>query len=341
MQRVTTDRPVLLTAIHAEEEFDWHADFDRASTGVGHMREIDRLQDVFAATGTRATYLVGYPVATQDEAIRPLRRHLKAGSIEIGAHMHPWVAPPYDEAVNRRNSFHHNLPPALEREKLRQLTKAIQGSFGIRPRSYLGGRYSYGPNTGRILRELGYEIDLSINVTGDYSPEGGPDYTGYSNQYFWDPEAEGLLRLPGNGGYLGLLGPLAGAPLYRLIVRHGLQSTRLEGLLSQLGLFECIRLSPEGYTLAELKRLTNRLMKTGIRAFVFNFHSTSIVPGCTEYVRSADDLRAFLGRIDAYLRFFHEELGGVSMTASEFHQSVSGSAESVASDDRLPAAAAQ
>ena len=63
--RLPADQPpVLLVVIDTEEEFDWNAAFDRSNTGVGHMRHIGRVQDVFDELGARPTYVIDYPVAS-------------------------------------------------------------------------------------------------------------------------------------------------------------------------------------------------------------------------------------------------------------------------------------
>jgi hypothetical protein len=44
-------------------------------------------------------------------------------------------------------------------------------------------------------------------------------------------------------------------------------------------------------------------LRNGHRVFSFTYHSPSLAPGNTPYVRSAADLRAFLQRIERYLDF--------------------------------------
>jgi hypothetical protein len=50
---------------------------------------------------------------------------------------------------------------------------------------------------------------------------------------------------------------------------------------------------------------------------VFSYHSSSLLPGNNEYVRSSSDLSRFLHTIAGYLEFFMGEIGGISMTASD------------------------
>ena len=111
-------KPILVVVIHTEEEFDWSKPHDRNATGVTHIRHIDPAQRVFDEFGIVPNYVVDYPIAAQAEAFGPLKVYADAGRALIGAHLHPWVSPPFDEELNARNSYPGNLPRALEQEKL-------------------------------------------------------------------------------------------------------------------------------------------------------------------------------------------------------------------------------
>jgi len=89
------------------------------------------------------------------------------------------------------------------------------------------------------------------------------------------------------------------------------------GVLARLGLVERITLTPEGISFEELRRLTVALLRKRHRIFSFTYHSPSLAPGNTPYVRSEGDLRAFLQRIERYLQFFTEEIGGRAATPFE------------------------
>jgi len=309
-------RPTLAVVIHTEEEFDWAKPYDRRATGVRHMRRIDRVQDIFDAYGIVPNYVIDYPIASQDEAISPLKTFADAGRALIGAHLHPWVSPPYAEELNTRNSYPCNLPRELEAEKLERLTVQIETAFGRRPVTYLAGRYGFGANTGSILEALGYEVDISAAVPIDFSSDGGPDYSGYTSHPYWFGRNRKLLGLPGTGGYVGWL-RRGGTPLYRAATRPLMKRLKLAGACARLHAIERIRLSPEDYSEPEMRRLTRALLSDGMRVFVFSFHSPSAMPGGTPYVRSEQDLDRFCDKCRGYFSFFMNELGGVPMTPLE------------------------
>ena len=315
--------PTLSVVIHTEEEFDWNRPQSREETGVEHMRHMGRAQALFERFGIVPNYVIGYPIATQETGYALLKEWAADGRALIGTHLHPWVCPPNSEEVNAFNSYPGNLPPDLEREKIEILTQAIQDNLGVSPKTYLAGRYGNGPNSLRILAELGYEVDISVAPPIDYSNDGGPDYSGWTCAPAWAEEAAGrILILPGAGGYAGLLRRGSG-PLYRLVTQPLFRPVRLAGLLSRAGLFERSRLSPEDYSLIEMKRLSRNLVSDGIRYLVFSFHSPSVYPGGTPYVRSEVDLDRFLGACERYFSFFFGEFGGRALHPLEIRAELS------------------
>jgi len=305
--------PILCVVIHTEEEFDWGKPHDRGATTVEHMRHIGRAQAVFDEFGIVPNYVIDYPIASQPLAVTALKDYADSGRALIGAHLHPWVSPPHEEVVNACNSYPGNLPRELEAEKLRRLTAQIELSFGVQPRTYLAGRYGFGPNTGEILEDLGYEVDISPAVPIDFSADGGPDYSGFSSQPFWFGKERRLLGLPGSGGYVGALRS-GGTGLYRRVTSPMMKRVRVAGVVARLRLLERIRLSPEDYDVAEMRRLTATLLEDGVRVFVFSFHSPSVMPGGTPYVRSASDVERFLAKCCRYFDYFFSRLNGVTMT---------------------------
>lgn len=312
----TETRPILAVVIHTEEEFDWDRPHSRAETGVEHMRHIGRAQEVFEAFGIVPNYVIDYPIASQPLGYELLRRYQDDGRALIGAHLHPWVSPPLTEDLTRANTYPGNLPRELEYEKLKTLTETIETNLGQRPRTYLAGRYGNGRHSAAILEQLGYEVDISVAPPIDYSADGGPDYSGYSARPFWFGTQRTLLGLPGGGCYAGWLRG-AGAPFYRAITHPALRWARLPAITSRLRAFERIRLSPEDYTLAEMQRMTRAMLDEGQKVFVFSFHSPSVHPGYTPYVKDEAGLKRFLGKTRDYFQWFMRDLNGQAMTPLE------------------------
>jgi hypothetical protein len=207
------EHPTLLVVVDTEEEFDWSAPFNRQSTGVTAMRQIGRVQQIFDRFGVVPTYVVDYPVATQREGSAPLLEYCHSGRATIGAHLHPWVTPPYDEEVTRANSFASNLSAPLEAAKLRELMEAIARAFGTPPRAYKAGRYGIAARTLGTLQSLGFTIDMSVNPHMNYAAERGPDFRAFDERPWWLAERS-LLEIPCTTGYAGLAGERPGGWLH-------------------------------------------------------------------------------------------------------------------------------
>jgi hypothetical protein len=305
--------PVLVVVIDTEEEFDWSAPLGRAGTAVGHMAAIGRLQDIFDAMGVVPSYLVSYAIVAQEAGFRPLQRYLATGRALIGAHLNPWATPPHREQINAMNSYPGNLPRELETAKLGELCWQIERGLGIRPTIYKAGRYGKGRNTEVILEEHGFQVDMSPAPAMDFRADGGPDYTRHSPQPCLFGRARRLLCLPNTGAFVGCCHGL-GADLHPLMERALAARLRLPAIASRLRLLERLRLTPEGYTLAEMRRLTRALLARGQRTFVLSLHSPSVVPGNTPYVRTDAELTLLLQRLNGYLMFFRDELRGRFVT---------------------------
>jgi hypothetical protein len=312
------EAPQLIVFVDAEEEFQWHT-FSSASISVRNIAVQSRAQDILNEFGVKPTYLVDYAVASQVEGYAPLRAMMEAGACTVGAQLHPWVNPPLDEQPTRRNTYQGNLPAALERAKIERLTTTIETNFGVRPTVFKAGRYGAGVNTPAALLANGYRVDASVMPLADFSADGGPDYSGSPVVPYWVDPARRLLEIPNTVGLVGLMDGVDRRSMHALL--GGVStSLRIPGLLSRLGLLERIRLTPEGISLNEARRLTLSLFEQGHRLFVLSYHSSSLLPGGAPYVSTESDLTAFLGWLDGYLRFFFGPMSGRAATAEGIYQ---------------------
>lgn len=318
----------LLVSIDTEEEFDWNAPVSPANRSVGHMRHLNRLQDLFEETGTRPTYLIDHPIATTDVSINALLPVLQRGACEIGAHLHPWVNPPIEEEICPRNTFLANLPMALQRAKLEELTRAIRTAFGVSPTSFKAGRYGFDFALTPVLHELGYSVDSSVISYYSFKDEAGPDFGVFDPEPFLlhpphapaTPGAEPPLEIPCTVGF-NRSAFRFWAGVHRRLVHRPWRWLRPIGILWRLGLLRKIVLSPEGFRLDDLRTLMRQMAKrtaTGNTVLNLTLHSPSLAPGHTPYVRSDGDLKEFLATLRGALNFAVQELGAEPRTLSEF-----------------------
>ncbi|CAN5477926.1 hypothetical protein BH10PSE14_BH10PSE14_14510 [soil metagenome] len=271
--------------VDTEEEFDWDAPLTRdthATTAIAALPETHRR---FAEHGVPLTFMVDYPIVTDPFAVDILRAALADGMSAIGTQLHAWVNPPFDEPLSPTNSYAGNLPPALEAAKLDTLGEAITAAFGAAPRVYRAGRYGIGPATVALLGERGYRIDSSMRARYSYAQDGGPDFRAIGNHAF---RIGNLVELPLTTVFTGRAARW-GTPLYDRLgaVPKG------RGVFARAGLLSRVALTPEDMPLNDALEAVAVAVGEGVRVLNFSFHSPSLEPGHTPYVRDAADLAAF------------------------------------------------
>lgn len=312
------ERPHLFVIVDTEEEFDWNAPPSREATTVLAMRHVGRAQQIFDRYGLRPTYVIDYPVASQQAGYEPLQEIHRDGRCHIGGHLHPWVSPPYTEQLSGPNTFMMNIGTALQAQKLEALTAAITDKFG-QPRVFKAGRYGLGRDTVELLDSMGYLVDTSVCPRMDFSELQGPSFAGFdSSPFMLTPR---LMELPCTVDYIGWIGH-RGRTLHTLASSRPLRRLRGVGVLARTGAVNRVMLSPEGNTLQEMRDLARALARRGCRTFTLSFHSPSVDVGHTPYVRTQQDLQNFLDRIDRFCEFFMTDLRGVPDSSLDFYNRV-------------------
>ena len=274
-----------MICVDTEEEFDWNAQFDRGARSVTAAAAIPAASARFRDLGAPLTFLVDHPIATDPAAIEPIALVLEDGRSAVGTQLHPWVNPPFDEAVSPANSYAGNLPRGLEAAKLDALGAAIAAAFGSAPLIYRAGRYGLGPDTLALLVERGYRFDTSMRSRYDYSDAGGPDYGAIGNQAF---AIGGLIEIPFTTVFTGAARAL-GAGLHRTVAGLPLGL----GLLARAKVLNRVALTPEDMPLADALEAVRVVTGEGLDLLNLSFHSPSLVPGHTPYVKTEADLVGF------------------------------------------------
>lgn len=279
----------------AEEEFDWHAPFSRDCTSVKAIAALPKANRFFTERGCTPTYLVDWPVADTPSSADLLRQMREDGQCDIGTQLHPWVNPPFDEPLNPKNSYVGNLTVAVQRAKLARLTERIEVTMGSRPLIHRAGRYGVGAQTASLLLEQGYKLDVSVRPHFDYRAQHGPDF---SARPIWPWHlAPSLAELPLTTACTGMLRDRQGLP----------QGKVVRGVMARLGLFNRVPLTPEGVRLPDALSAIGQLLDKGHQLFSLSFHTPSVVPGHTPYVRDAADLKAFWAWWDGVFEVFSKK----------------------------------
>ena len=287
IQLEANENPRFWVTIDTEEDFDWAAPFARTGYRLASVPALVDCQGYFERAGVRPIYLVDWPIVADDHAVAILGAAQDAGLCEVGAQLHPWVTPPHDEDVNARNSYTGNLPLDLQRAKMTALRDAIRDRFGVAPTVYRAGRYGLGSDTAAMLAELGFRCDTSVRAGFDYREGHGPNYRAAPLHPWWVGTTHGpILEMPVTTVFGGLFGR-AGSWLYHRT------SSNSHAALARLGLAERIALTPEGIPAERACKAIDIAIEQRLPVLNFSFHSPSLQPGNTPYVRSEADLELF------------------------------------------------
>ena len=305
--------PRLFVVVDTEEAFDWSAPFSRDAVDVTAIDDVHRLQAVVEPLQIVPTYVVDYPVASTQRSAETLVEIVHRGACQVGAHLHPWVNPPHTEIVTARNSFACNLGETLETQKIARLRDLITERFDVAPRAYKAGRYGFGSTTAAALEALGFDVDLSVNPHWDFTGDGGPSFQGIGPRPSTFGLRRRLLEVPCTTGFIGAMRHV-GPAVHRAASVRWLEPLRSLGVLARSGALNRVMLSPEVSTFEEMQALTEALLADGVRTFSLTFHSPSLRPGCTPYVRTASERDALVATIDRYCDDFLGRLGGVPGT---------------------------
>jgi hypothetical protein len=113
-----------------------------------------------------------------------------------------------------------------------------------------------------------------------------------------------LLEVPATIGFL----QRNEAWCRRAIANQGLaRRLHLKGILERAHIVNLRWLSPELSSARDMIALATRLLRKGCAHLNMSFHSTTLVPGKTPFVRTSDDLKRFLRSTDELLRFVADQ----------------------------------
>jgi len=277
---------------------------------VSNIEHIPRLQELFDEFGAIPTYLINYPVVTDNRSKSILATIRDTGKCEIGMHCHPWNTPPFTEKISKRNSMLCNLEEDLIAEKLSNLHREITRFAGQSPICFRAGRWGFSNACARVINELGIKVDTSVSPFIDWSSHLGPDfsdapfaaYTFHPDNILIPTSAGPLLEVPPTIGFLQ--NDFSRCHRVRsYFSRPPLSKLHIVGVFERLKILNQRWLSPELISADDMVKLSNRVVASGGKYLNMSFHSTTLLPGRTPFVRNRRDLEWFIEKIRLFLKF--------------------------------------
>jgi len=295
-----------IISIDTEEEKEWGKDYHRHDAcTVENIKHLHGLHVVFRKYGVKATYLITYPVAVDDEAVAILKSFRDEGLAEIGAHLHPWCTPPYEEEITAANTFTHNLPVDLQSSKFTTLTNLITERFGKKPTSFRAGRYGFDEKFIPLLEKLDYRVDTSVVpfrlAQREFEPNFGylsslhPYYLNHGNKM--QAGKSSILEVPLTVGFT--------RPVARLIEKNFVYFPDI-GIRKALRLLlqtDLVWLRPSYSTLEQMIGLSNTQIEKKQPILNMMFHSNELMPGGSKYNKTTGDVASYIDKLDKYFDY--------------------------------------
>lgn len=308
--------PRILLGVDTEADNQWDARA-REMLPVQNAFELPRLQELCDRYRVPPTYLVTYEMAKDDGARRVLEELAATGRCEIATHHHPWSTPPRVDG----HLYPLNLSPEQFREQLERLTEAVAEVAKSAPVSYRAGRNGFTGWHVKILEDLGYLVDSSVDPFFNERRKGGPSFAGAPlRPYFLsrdDPRRageSGLLEVPITSA-LDRKWPRWIETAYADVTR----SYQFRRALRLMKITRPIWLRPSYSSPGDMLLLAKRVLDDELPAANIIFHSSELLAGASPYNRTGEDVDRFYRDLESLLSFLSEG-GAVGATFRQFRE---------------------
>ena len=259
--------------------------------------------------GARPTYLTTSEVVESEDSKRAMSEILDFGFCEIGAHFHTWTRTwPFDTPDLRTKgetkllAMAHQLGQEIEEKMLAYTCESLKTNLGVIPRSYRGGRWSFGPMTPLSLIRCGIRVDSTITPGLNWQDKqhawlDGPDFRDNDpmptklmipeDKRLGQTNGSWVMELPVGGCFLPpWIGSLLKKRFFRKVAAF---IRRITGYPAG----HCW-LRPTSTPLSHMQILLRHLKRTHVPVWVIMIHSTEIAP-CTKFA-TEEQCRDFIAR---------------------------------------------
>ncbi|MDR2488521.1 MAG: glycosyl transferase family 1 [Desulfovibrio sp.] len=296
----------LLFSIDVEEEGLFCGRYARTGATVNNVPHLTRLAPALARFSLPVTLLCTHRVFNDKTALDALDAMRKAVRVEIGAHLHHWDTPPFEENIRRDDTRYicpGGLSPHLFRQRLESLFTAGKAYNGAPLTSFRMGRWHLHRWHWPYLADTGALVDSSVRPL-HYAAR-GPDFFAAPAEPYYVPVSGALL----------IESPMTCLPLYRALPSHfraleqiagkGPAAGAAQALKSAARAWGVLGLTPVYHPLWAMKRITKLHLARGGRFLSMTCHSSELMPGGAPHMPDEAAVNALIGRMEGYLSWLH------------------------------------
>lgn len=295
----------LVSSLDVEEEGLFCGSYDTGSPGVDNIAELRRLEPLFDA-GLRPTFFCSHRVFSDHMARNILAKYCERHDIEIGAHLHHWNTPPYEDG-KIRGAVLKSVPTAmLDRAllaaKLESLLLAGKIFYGQDLLSFRMGRWDLRLKDLELLAGHGIICDASIRpLHCGTSHNLGPDHFHAPSDPFWLRTGSGEILeipqtviplIPGMAKSIKEMGKAL--PAFSRFIKATLKN------------WGALALLPVYHPLEFMKFISRKHIARGGRVISLAWHSSELMPGGNPRIPDGDGVTRLIGKIRDYILWLAE-----------------------------------
>ncbi|MDE5831430.1 MAG: hypothetical protein K2H64_00320 [Desulfovibrio sp.] len=302
----------VFASLDAEEEGLFSGRYKSSGVSTENIPLIRELRPLFSEYGIPLTLFCSYPVFKDRRALETILWAREECGAEIGAHLHHWATPPFEDARNENVEPErtHKLPPPLLAEKLRILLESGFEATGERLTSFRMGRWDLKSSLFTLLAENGILTDCSVAPLR-IRPD-GPDH-------FLAPADPYWVSLPGGKKILEI--PVTQIPLFKRLPGLWRKLCSAPEMIDRYHFFGALSCNPLWHSSMVMKLAARALAARGGKVLSFFWHSSELMPGGSQKSRTRNDAREMLRKSLKFCGWLKDNFNIMGATAREIRES--------------------
>ncbi|MCA1945169.1 MAG: hypothetical protein LDL30_07785 [Desulfovibrio sp.] len=303
----------LVLSIDVEEEGLFSGAYQR-NPSVKNLDQLSRLEFLSKEMGFPLTLLVSWQVANDPHCRDILKRWQDELGAEIGAHLHPWSTPPFEDLGRPEPVPSDDIPERLLRAKFETLLETLQTGLGVTPVSFRMGRWDFGRQMQTLLPQYGIQVDASIAPLRHI--RGGPDRFLAPADPYWlqpvDPNGRPLFEVP-----LTMVPIWPSSPRVVHSLAKALPSKARQAILSNFSAVGAVGIQPVWYPAASMRWAARIHRRRKGQVLTMFLHSSELMPGQSPHFPNEDAVHRLVEKIRDFLTWLTQTGPVQGVTLSE------------------------